>query len=162
MPTSLTPLIVEGHPLEAHRWVLCLGTAHVLGDFLFQSDSAARNKHRLGVLFRHALMVAVLSYLLCGAWRSWYIPVAVFAAHALIDAVKARISRKNLVPFLLDQLAHLASIALIALAVAQQDPSLFGVHQFGDLYLKTLIVVAGVVLALPAGGVLISRAASDS
>lgn len=144
--------------LLALQLLVCLGTAHVLGDFLFQSDRVAREKHKLGVLFWHALTVAALSYLLCGTWNSWPIPVAVFAAHALIDAVKARVLRQDVVAFLLDQVAHATSIVLIAFFAARQDFSLFGVDLLGDLYLKMLIVVGGVVLALSAGGFLIGLA----
>ncbi len=135
--------------------LVCLGAAHVLGDFLFQSDRVAGNKRNLGVLLQHAFTVAVVSYLLCGAWRNWLIPAGVFVAHALIDAVKARVPRQDATSFLLDQLAHAVSLVVIAVAAASQGLSLYGVDLLGAVYLKTLILVAGVVLAVFAGGVLV-------
>ena len=138
--------------------LVCLGAAHVLGDFLLQSEHTARHKQRPWVLARHALVVAGLSYLLCGAWRAWFVFVAVFVAHALIDAFKARLGRSDLSSLVIDQFAHAASLVFIAYIVARQDLDLFGVDLFGVSYLKLLVVAGGVVLALPAGGVLISLA----
>lgn len=138
--------------------LVCLGTAHVLGDFLFQSDRVAQGKRDLGVLLMHALTVALLSYLLCSVWQSWLIPAAVFVSHAVVDAIKARVPRRDLISFLADQLAHGVTIMFIAFAAARPGLSLFGVKALGSLYLQALLLVAGLVLSLVAGGVLISLA----
>ena len=141
--------------LITRQLLVCLGTAHVLGDFFFQSDRMAQDKQQLTVLGHHALTVAALSYLLCGAWRTWLIPVGVFIAHAVVDAVKARVPRHDTTSFLLDQLAHAITIVIIAFGAARQNPSLSGVALWGEAYPKVLIVVAGVVLTVFAGGVLL-------
>lgn len=144
--------------LLARQLLVCLLTAHLLGDFLLQSDRVARDKRRIGVLLQHAFTVALLSYLACGAWRNWFIPVSVFGAHALIDAVKARVTRQDATTFLLDQLAHAISLAVIAILAAGSSPSLYGVDLLGATYLRALIAVGGVVLGVFAGGVLIGLA----
>ncbi len=138
--------------------LVCLTAAHMVGDFLLQTDRIVANKTRLGVLLRHAGVVAGLSYLACGAWTNWLIPVAVLLAHAAIDAVKARVRNETPGPFLLDQLAHAVSLVAIAWAAARQEPVLAGVELFGESYLRAMILVSGVVLGIFAGGVLIGLA----
>lgn len=138
--------------------LVCLTAAHMVGDFLLQTDRIVANKSKLGVLLMHAGVVAGLSYLACGAWTNWLIPVAVLTVHAFIDAVKARLRNETPAPFLIDQLAHAASLVAIAWAAARQEPTLAGVELFGDTYLQILILASGVILAIFAGGVLIGLA----
>jgi hypothetical protein len=138
--------------------LVCLTAAHMVGDFLLQTDRIVANKHKLGVLLMHAGVVAGLSYLACGAWTTWLIPVAVLLAHAAIDAVKARVPNERPAPFLLDQLAHAVSLIVIAWAAARQGPTLAGAELFGEIYLQAMIVVSGVILGIFAGGVLIGLA----
>ncbi len=138
--------------------LICLASAHLLGDFLLQSDRIAGEKHRLGALFQHSLLHAGLAYVLCGAWRSWLVPLAVFVAHASIDAIKARAGSRSLRSFLLDQVAHAASLVAIAALVAETRPLLFGLTLWGSRFLDGLILASGVVLTVFAGGVVVGLA----
>lgn len=91
--------------------LLLLG--HVIGDFLFQTDEMARNKHRLGPLLSHSVIVLVthsVAFVPLLSLQTGLIVVAVGVSHFLIDAVSAR-KRDGGEPsahlFLGDQMAHL-------------------------------------------------------
>lgn len=92
--------------------------AHVLADFVFQTDAMARNKDRPLVLLLHAGIVLALSLLAAG--QIWSPAIAILAlAHLAIDTVKEH-GLRSAIPgkvtrFLLDQAAHLATILIVAL-----------------------------------------------
>lgn len=144
--------------LLARQLLICLGAAHTITDFCLSPGHTARNKPGASVLLLRALMAAATSYLLCGAWTTWMIPLGVFAGHALVDVLKGRWPRGGAASFLLDQLGHAATVLIVAVVVARQGVALYGVDQLGAMYLKVLIVVTGVILAVFASGVLIGLA----
>src|SRR6266536_2046535 len=95
-----------------YNWPLFLAliTAHLLADFLFQSDKDIANKKRLAVQLKHTAIVAGLSYLLAGDWRAWPIPVLIGLTHFFIDRVKIQTNKNTFGIFLADQAAHLLVI----------------------------------------------------
>ncbi|ACV11192.1 hypothetical protein Huta_1009 [Halorhabdus utahensis DSM 12940] len=103
----LTALGPEGTALA----LLLLG--HVLGDFVFQTDALARNKHRWGPLLAHAgivLLVHGVAFIPLLTPQTVLIIGFVGAFHFLIDAVSARIRKQRAASahlFLGDQMAHL-------------------------------------------------------
>ena len=92
---------------------IVLLAAHVLGDFLLQTDGMVRNKRKLWVLVIHSILHGGLVYVLIQQWSAWQIPVAVAVLHSVIDWVKGRCPRCSR-SFLLDQASHAASLAVIA------------------------------------------------
>lgn len=103
----LTGLGPEGTALA----LLVLG--HVLGDFVFQTDELAANKHRLGPLFAHGaivLVVHVVAFVPLLTPRTLLLVMSVGVVHLLIDAVSARVRNREATSawlFLGDQVAHL-------------------------------------------------------
>lgn len=104
----LTAQGVEGTALA----LLVLG--HVLGDFVFQTDRLAENKHKWRPLLAHAgivlvVHVAVIIPLLTP--RSGLLVLTIGLTHILVDAVTARIrdrQKASSAPlFLVDQAVHL-------------------------------------------------------
>lgn len=138
--------------------LVCLVAAHAVGDFVVQTGHMARHKRRWGVLLRHAGVVAGLSYLFATAWTAWEIPVGVLLAHAAVDAVKARARAQGAVPLVLDQLAHLGTVVAIAWWAARAEPAMWGVEVFGDAYVDAMLVLAGAVICVFAGAILIGAA----
>lgn len=141
------------------KLALALVTAHLLADFVFQSDKDVENKKKPGVLGKHALIVAGLSYLLAGDWRVWPVPTVIGLTHILIDRVKAGLKQNGLAVFLLDQAAHLLVIA----AVVWLSPTVFPVasewvNLWGDGFTKALVVAAGLILTTHVGGVIVGIA----
>jgi hypothetical protein len=134
--------------------------AHLLGDFVLQTDWMVRRKRLLWVLLLHAAIVAAVSCLLLGS-LDWRIPLAVFLTHSFMDAIKAHLLRDSLASLLADQFAHLA--VLLFLAGRFPDVALHGWWAAGlkpDLsrwYFASLSLCSGLVLCVPAGGILIAR-----
>lgn len=121
--------------------------AHVLADFLFQTNWMVANKRHMNGLAAHGAVVVVATVAAMGG-IGWGI-LWLTALHLAIDAIKAR-ARRGLGPFLLDQAAHLASIA--ALAIWQPDLWAQGVWGNQDLFPALMLVAAGALLATRAGG----------
>jgi len=98
--------------------------AHFLGDFYFQSDAMATNKHtKFLTMILHGLIYAgcviALTYLLF--WNvSWLFPAMISALHLIIDFVKGRLLQCKCVIkhptrlFFADQAFHIATIVVIA------------------------------------------------
>lgn len=99
--------------------------AHVLCDFLCQSDKLVEDKGsenttvRLRANLIHAAIHAAAAYIVAAMWEAWYIPVAMFVSHFLIDFLYKK-GKKNAVTFFVDQLLHLIVIVLIWLFVSKQ------------------------------------------
>lgn len=100
--------------------------AHIIADFFLQTDKINEGKNTDGrkrwpYLFLHGAIHAVTAYLLLGLWNNWQIPLIIFVSHCAIDRIKIYYEKKIMVQkgntattFLLDQMAHLSVIALIA------------------------------------------------
>ena len=95
--------------------------AHLLGDFLLQPRRALVHKqtHRAGswFLYVHALIHFVLTLLLVWDLHFWKLAGIIAITHLLIDLAKlyARSWFANdRIPFILDQLAHLAVLFAVA------------------------------------------------
>ena len=121
--------------------------AHVLADFVLQSDWMAKNKQRPEVLALHGLIVLATAAAATGSLHPGLLWLT--AIHLAIDAVKLRL-KDGLGPFLLDQAAHLATLA--ALAIWQ--PTIWADGLWGDLAAlpALMLILAGAILAIRAGG----------
>ncbi len=145
--------------------------SHFVGDFIFQSDKDASNKLKPPILLKHSFIVAILSYVLCGVWTQWLIPLVIFCTHSVIDWIKEKAVKREDLPnkwgiysFLADQAAHVFVITTLALIIAPANTgastgvntiSLFWVDFFGKGFLKLLIILSGAILAVKTGGILI-------
>jgi hypothetical protein len=142
--------------------LICLSVAHFLGDFFFQPDADASRKRRPLKLFKHTFIVAALGYLLCGIWDLWQIPLVIFLTHGLMDSIKTRLEKESAYSFILDQAVHLALIIAIIIVVTKiipiSKPSTLWVGLLGKGFLKFLILIAGLVVCIKAGGILIGLA----
>ena len=136
-------------------------TAHLLGDFVFQTGRMVIHKRRVWFLLLHVVIVTVLSCLFLGAFH-WQILSAIFLIHLAIDAVKVYGMAGSLRPFLIDQCAH--GISLVGLAWIFPGAATNGLwatllkdgmpkHYFGFLS-----ILSGLILTVSAGGILIGKA----
>ena len=148
--------------------------SHFVGDFIFQSDKDASNKLSPRILLKHSFIVAILSYVFCGVWTQWRIPLVIFCTHSVIDWIKEKaVKREGLsnkwstYAFLIDQAAHIFIIIILAITITPVSTvantganaiSLFWVDLFGKGFLKLLIILSGAILAVKAGGILIGMA----
>jgi hypothetical protein len=151
--------------IESQFWsfFIPLLAAHVLGDFLLQNDDWVRRKQYFPILLKHVLVLGVLSYLLVGVPRAWELALVVILSHALIDAVKTRSKRDNLLVFLLDQTVHILILILMAFLVVrwQLYPGEgLWLRWFGTAYLDGLLLFAGAVLSTYVGGFVVGYGVS--
>ncbi len=144
-------------PTPVHL-AIALVTAHLLGDFVFQSRSMIARKRNNLVLIGHAAVVAWLSYVLAGAWFVLEIPAVIFVTHALIDFIKVRSNRHGLVAFAVDQTAHLIVIVSLAWSLDLAPLVLAWVMQFGNRASAVLVVVSAVIAATKVAGIVIEKA----
>lgn len=143
----------------ARQLLVCLVTAHFIGDFILQGGKEAVSKSNIFVLLRHSFIVAALSYAICGSWTIWKIPIIIFVTHSTLDFVKARIKKKTPNLFLVDQAAHLAVIVILALIITKENIiHMFWVNLLGNDFIKVLIVLSGGIAAVKSGSILIGLA----
>lgn len=139
---------------------LAILTAHLLGDFILQPAWMIERKRQISILFLHAAVVTLASYLLLGAFHP-AILLVILLTHLGIDAIKVYLLPNSLGPFLADQFMHLA--VLVGLAVHFPDAARNGwwvVSCPPDLskwYFVSLTFVSGLILCVPAGGILIAK-----
>ncbi|MBA3909249.1 MAG: DUF3307 domain-containing protein [Rhodobacter sp.] len=121
--------------------------AHVLADFVFQTRWMVANKIRPEALALHGLVVLGTAIAATGGIDPGLIWLA--ALHVAVDALKARAPR-GLQPFLIDQAAHLAAIA----ALAMSRPMIWDHGRLADIAAlpALMLLAAGAILATRAGG----------
>lgn len=108
----LTALGPEGTALAL------LLTGHVLGDFVFQTDEVAKNKHKWFPLLTHAgivLVVHLVAFIPLLTPQTGLLILSVGVSHFLIDAVTARVRNQkgtSAFLFLVDQMAHLLILSV--------------------------------------------------
>ena len=100
--------------------------AHLVGDFVLQSDSLCRQKREKKAgswfLYVHAVLIFLLSLPVLWDIRFWYVAVLIGVSHFLIDLGKAYVKKDNVWVFVIDQTLHLSILASAAW---------FSVSQFG-------------------------------
>ncbi len=132
---------------------LALTLAHLLADFVFQTGAMVANKRRMDVFSLHIGTVGLLSLIALGG--SWQAALAVTLAHAIIDSLKtfalSQRQSQQLWAFLTDQIAHIASIALVTLY--WPDSFLAGAWGVTSLQILTPFILAiGFLTATTMGG----------
>jgi hypothetical protein len=99
-------------------WILFL--AHLLGDYVFQSNWLVANKHRRWGLALHAAIHFLLMFTLVGKARFHLLPqlVALTIAHMLIDSMKLNFTSNTpgagIFAYIMDQALHILVIAITA------------------------------------------------
>jgi len=142
---------------------LPLAAAHLVVDFVVQSDADVEGKSRLSVvaLLKHASQHALLAYALCGQWGMVWIPLGVFVTHLAIDVLKELAGRigagggwaRKLWTLFIDQGAHVAALLGLTWVL---DPWLrAGAWHWEEalgLSPVVLVVAIGYVVAVDVGG----------
>lgn len=119
--------------------------AHVVGDFIFQTDSTCRKKRERGLcslhIYLHAFLIFILSWFALWCVSGWWLALIIGVAHLFIDSVK---KRDNLASFLLDQVAHVVCIgAVVYVAI---DKELYVVLSHDYAWINSLCLFSWVFL----------------
>lgn len=88
--------------------------AHLVADFVLQSDSDVERKSRPVVFLRHIGIVTALAWVVPGHLGLWWPALVIGASHALIDYVKVRFRAPVQTAFWADQAAHVVVIFVLA------------------------------------------------
>lgn len=144
--------------------LIALTFAHVLADFLFQTNWMAANKRDPLRLIAHIAVVLLTTIAAIGTLHPALFALA--AAHLVLDAGKAWAPWKGLAPFLLDQTLHAASLVMVALWV----PDLWAMGSWGtpaaggwtsalwaspagpEILPTVMVALTGLIVATRAGG----------
>ncbi len=136
-------------------------SAHLLADFVLQSDASVAQKKRLATLLFHGVKVGFLSYLIPGMISSWQIPVGIAITHMLLDAWKLRATRgTRLSRFVIDQSGHITIIGLFSWAAGYSYGGAEGIWTllFGRGFLVILTFLSGAILAVYVGSFIVELA----
>lgn len=93
--------------------------AHLLGDFIFQSDAMCQSKissksfDKYSVLTLHAIIQGALTYIFIAQWDNWLIPSIICISHFCIDWIKSKVKERGITTFIVDQIAHYFVIILL-------------------------------------------------
>ena len=138
---------------------LAMVTAHLVGDFVAQTDAMVASKRKPAVLFAHAAIQGALAYVAVGIWRAWTLPLVVTLIHSTIDCGKLmydrRKDRSSLRSFVADQGAHFASIVALAVIFARIEGSCAWQSKFGSLVLCLFVILSGAILCIQFASLLI-------
>ena len=123
--------------------------AHVLADFVLQTNWIVENKRKPHVLLLHGVIVLVTLQLAMGSVTAWPL-LALAGAHLAIDAIKSYAPHKNGIwPFLADQAAHVGTL----IATATLFPTLWVEGYWASITWipAAMVVFAGLVISVRAG-----------
>jgi len=81
--------------LQSHA-LASLTFAHIVSDFLLQTDRDVQQKGRVAILLKHSGVAAALSYAAVGLWLEWYVPIGNIITHFAIDFTKHSRFRRSL------------------------------------------------------------------
>ncbi|MEQ8475061.1 DUF3307 domain-containing protein [Fulvivirga sp.] len=135
--------------------LLRLIIAHLLADFVFQTDSMVQGKRKKGIksphFYWHLSIVGLLSYVLLADWSNWKVPLLIVLLHGAIDWLKIKINKDNILLFAADQGLHIVSIVFVWFIFSGN--SLTGIIETQDFFKldsKHLIVcIAYIITTLP-------------
>lgn len=137
-------LAVTPDLLDTFAALVC---AHLLADFIFQTDWMVRRKRNPLILLLHVAIHGAVTYALIGGL--W--PVALLAAlsHLVIDIIKTYALPDRLLTYFGDQIAHLLALGAISLWL----PGAFGLGSASGLIDPALyVLVSGAIASTLAAG----------
>jgi len=135
--------------------------AHLLTDFVFQSNSWVNQRFKDGwhsrYLYLHGIIAGILAYLLSGLWTLIWVPLAIAATHIVIDGLKAKYEN-NVQSLVIDQLCHFAIILAIWLWIISPGPGeLTALKETFLPGIKIWVIIAAYLIIIWPSSVLISK-----
>ena len=125
--------------------------AHIIADFVLQTNWMATNKARPRAVLLHGLAVLGTAALALGTLHP--VLIALTAAHLGLDLIKA--NRRGIWPFLADQAAHLGSVVVVTALL----PVLWAQGAWAHLPALpgVMALTAGFILTTRAGGFAVAQ-----
>lgn len=144
--------------LPVFKIAIPLVCAHVIGDFILQTEDDVERKGKFLVLLKHVFWIASISYILVGIINAWHIAVVIMVSHAVIDFIKHKFGKTNLKIFVYDQLAHISVIILLSYCIATENlypQSSIWFEYFGRAYYSLQVFTTGAIVCIYVGGLFV-------
>jgi len=138
--------------------LLRLIIAHLLADFVFQTDAIVKGKKNKGLgsvnFYLHLLFVGILNYVLLAQWTNWYAPLILLIIHGIIDLAKIKLNKDNAWVYMGDQLLHILSIVVVWFLLTENSlvnliNQSIEYYSWSNKYLTICIVY--ILISLPSG-----------
>jgi hypothetical protein len=126
--------------------------AHIIADFVLQTDRTVHQKNRPGYLLFHAASHSVLTYFFLQALTCWQVPVFVLFFHGLIDFGKQSFKTKSPTMFIIDQIVHVFSLIVLAYLLVRFS----WITIFEGIGYKLIVGSAGFVACVQGSGYLVA------
>lgn len=138
--------------------ILLLFTAHLLSDFIFQSQSMSDKKSEKALTWHHiyhVLIVGALSYIFSLDYNFWKAAIILMCLHLITDIGKSAIQLKHPSKnfFFIDQGIHL--ILIIGIVLIYEN--WVNIDFLVDIKLKTIAVIAGFVFVTKPTNIIIGN-----
>lgn len=125
--------------------------AHVVGDFVCQTDEFCRKKQANGIsgfhVYLHSLVIFALSWIALWSFSCWWLALIIGVTHLFIDAIKRK---DTLWSFLSDQIVHVICLAIIAYICTHKVPYLNLCHECGVINAACLYALVFLLNGKPA------------
>lgn len=142
--------------------LLQLIIAHIVTDFLLQTQKLVNKKNEHGAksphLYLHALLAGFLSLLFINQWEYWYVGVFIAVTHFFIDWWKITTNKDNLKYFVIDQVVHLVVVILAWLWIGEQWDKVWAQVQETLASVPFLIILIAYLLVVFPVGFIIDKA----
>lgn len=130
--------------------ILQLFLAHILGDFVFQSEKWVKNKEKKKYKSPYLYWHIVIHFLtlitaLKFDFSYWLGILIILIAHYFIDLIKLYINKRvnNIVTFLFDQILHLSVLIVVSSLYISIDW-----ERLGILYTKNMLLLINAVICV--------------
>lgn len=136
---------------------LKLLAAHIITDFWLQPNEWVEDKRSHGIrsakFWLHILLtIAVAAVFTWNMREWWFVPLFIGFTHAIIDLLRIRFGKDDLISFCLDQIAHLSMIGLgVYLAGQVSALEIGGIMQWLHKPSSWLLMIAVALIVHPAG-----------
>ncbi|HAH11384.1 MAG TPA: DUF3307 domain-containing protein [Alphaproteobacteria bacterium] len=147
---------------------IVLIAAHIVADFLLQTNEMVRDKKQPDVMALHIVIVVFAAWAMMGTNTRHAFAALAFLGltHLALDLWKLYYGGPGLKPFAIDQAGHIAVIAVIAAVYPAMYADGMWARSYQWLpyahsvvvkenYLKALILIAGTIATLRTGGIVI-------
>lgn len=151
-------------------------TAHLLVDFVCQTDKQAEKKHEINLKTHilHAIQHAAFAFALAGYWTCWSILFVIPLSHFVIDFARERAARSfvqrdsgderqgngiassvQLWILVVNQALHILVIFALVRWLAPQTADGYWHQTIGEVWTSILVIACGAIVTIFVGGVVI-------
>jgi len=148
--------------------ILQLLLAHILTDFVFQTDGWVKKKQEHGIkslhFWFHGLLSGILTYLILQQWSNWWAPLTIIITHIAIDYWKLKYEKehtkkkKNLVnAFVIDQFLHFLVIVLVWLTLIRGFGKVIPFTAMLFTEKQSLVIIFSIFVLIWPAGIIIGK-----